>query len=73
MSDYKKKKLSDDLARAYMALLHWPHDAFRTQHQELYARLRDAIAELRGWDVEFTQNGFEEIVAEEKRLDDEAV
>jgi hypothetical protein len=47
---------------AYLELLKIPHgDLFRALNQDIYARLRDAVAAKLGIDSETAQNRFEEI------------
>ena len=50
----------------YLNLLALPHDVFRIRNQELYSKVRDAIAmELRS-DPETVQNIFERMASEDR-------
>ena len=58
--------LIDGLATAYKALLHQPFNKFRITHQELYAHVRDGLADAMGLTPEVTQDIYEKTVAEER-------
>lgn len=49
-----------NLADAYLALLRVPvTDPWRTQNQDIYARIRDELAKRGKADGQFTQEAFE--------------
>jgi len=45
--------------RAYLALLRTPHDALRVKNQAGLCACRDALAHLRGWEAQHTQEYYE--------------